>query len=416
LAGRPGKAGVARNEDGLVHMDMSARGFHRPVWVAGLLALALLGAACGRAVAGGVLRAAEVSGDAQYQAAGETAWTVLRPGTALGPGSQVRVPSDGLIRLRSGDDAVELTGGRLRVEGPDKVVLIEGRSLIESGKNAMTIRDNDASLTARISKGVLRYDLGQRIAVYRGEAEVRITQSYPVPQLRELALGTGEPTLRPLNLDPEDRWDLRLLGDALELNRQIEVIGRSLEGIYGAQVRDPAFYEKRVTPPTAVSFLRSGDLALGALLREVEPIDVLAGVVIGLRVAGSAERLAESFRNVIALFRSGASWGVIAAELELPGPEVVAGLEQALTPGAPPQAVQPRPKPKTVVVPPSPGQPRPSPRPTSSPRPTQSPSPSPSPTNSPTPSPSPSPSPTCSPLDQILGNCTGSSQTPPVPG
>jgi hypothetical protein len=400
-------------------MSMGSRGIHRPGLPAILVVLVLLGGACGRAVAGGVLRAAEISESAQYQEPGQTRWMPLRVGTALGPGSQVRVPSTGLVRLRSGDDAVELTGGRLtggrlRVEGADKLVLIEGRSLVESGDHAMIIRDNDRTLTALISKGVMRFDLGHRVAVYRGEAEVRITQSYPVPRLRELTLGIGDPELRPLNLDAEDRWDRRILGDALELNRQIEVVGRSLEGIYGAQVRDPAFYEKRVTPPTAVSFLRSGD-ALATLLREVTPIDVLAGVVIGLRVAGAPERLGDSFRNVIALFLQGASWGVIAAELELPGPEVVAGLEQALTPGAPPQAVQPRPKPKTVVVPPTPSSPRPTTRPTSSPRPTQSssPSPSPSPTNSPSPSPTPSPS--CSPLDQILGSCSGSSQTNPVP-
>jgi hypothetical protein len=399
-------------------MDMTRRN-RTGIWAA-ILALMLAAVACGRAEAGGVLRAAEVTGAVDYQAAGETGWKPLKQGIALGPGSQVRASTgDALVRLRSGDNAVELTGrrltgGRLRVEAADRIVLVEGRALVEAGDHAMSIRDEDSSVTARTRKGVIRYDLGLRVAVYRGAAEVRIIQSYPVPRLRELALGTGEPELRPLRLDGQDRWDKRLLGDALELDRQIEVVGRSLEGIYGRQVRGFKFYEDRVNPPSAVAFLRSGPLALGNLLREVAPIDVLAGVIIGLRIAGTPGALAKSFSEVILLFRSGASWGVIAAELELAGPEVVAGLEQALTPGAPPQKVQPRPRPRTVVPPT--GSPRPSTRPTSSPRPSQPPSPSPSPTTSNSPSPSPTPSPSCSPLDVILGTCSpASSPTNPAP-
>lgn len=378
---------------------------------AALLALALAG--CGRAEAGGVLRAAEVEGAVEVQAAGEAGWRPLKPGAVVGPGSQVRAAAAALVRLAGGKDAVEVTGGRLRVASASRLVLLEGRALVQAADGSMTIGDEPASTVATIAKGIVRFDLGSRIAVYAGEAGVEAVRSYRVPLLRELALATGDPELRPLRLvaDGQDRWDKRYLGDAIELERQIDVVGRSLEQIYGAQVRDPLFYEKRVKPASAVAFLRSGPLSLSALLSEVAPIDVLTAVVMGLRVAGSADKLAESFRNLLALFDAGASWGVIAAELGLPSAEVVAGLEQALTPGAPPQTVAPpRPRGRRTITPTSP--PTRPPGPTSSPRPSTSPTPSPPPTSpspSPTPtSPSPTPSPTCSPLDIVLGTCSGS--------
>lgn len=362
------------------------------------LALALIASAClGRAEAGGVLRVASVSGVVEHRVPGEVAWKQLAPGTVLGPGGEIRAQRGALVRLSSGKDAVELDGGKLRVAAGDRIVLVEGRALVEAAEHPMTISDESETIVARATKGIFRLDLGRRVAVYEGSAEVRFIQSYPVSRLRELALATGEPELRPMRLDRDDRWDRRLLAEALELDRGIENV--ALEGTYGAQVRDPAFYEARVQPSSAVAFLRAGPLQLTTLLREVAPTDVLVGIVVGLRIAENPGQLGQKFGEVIVLFRSGASWGLVAAELGLSGTDVLASLEQALTPGAPPQTVQPPRRPGSRQT----REPSPTPTRSASPRPTRSPSPSPSPTTSTSPSPSPSP---CTPLDELLGNCT----------
>lgn len=359
---------------------------------AGVVSLALLAVSCvGEAAEPGILRAQSVEGSVSFRERASDAWRALRRGRGLLAGSEVRTGSDGTVRLAGSDVSLEIArAGQVRLEAADRFGVATGSVLAEGAATLIDVQDQVIARGG--SGGHFRLDrrLSLRVASYEGEVIVTVPPDVRLPALREVVVAAGllqsrEP--RPMTILPQDRWDVRFLGDFVGLERDVRSYRRGFDATYGSQATTAAFFSRFVPPVGAdPSFV-------APVLAEFAPSDVLLGLLFGLSLSGKrGVSLAEAFASVLALRRDGASWGLIAAEFALSPAGLLKALALAIARGA------------GAAPPGGSGGPSPSPRPSSSP--TSSPSPSARPSPRPSSSPSPSPSPTpCSVVDQLLGGC-----------
>lgn len=363
------------------------------------LALVVLAApACiGRGGAGAAegFRAAEVSGSVLARRPGDEVWRSLRSGHRVVPGSEVKTEDGAWARLvREGGPEVEL-GPQTDVRVISSGHLSVARGHLLGRPAGVPIRFESRGVSARGGRGVLRFDreLSLRVGVYEGEARVELLGSgLDVPALREVVVAGGtlprEPA--PLQLSPEDRWDRRILGPVLDLDRELTQYGRGFDAQYAGQATGPAFFARFVGVPQ-VAFVG------GALSLRPDPSDVLIGLIYALAVSRrSGGALDAVFAELLDLRRRGATWGLIARMRGLTPADVIRALVDAISRGTSPPPPPPGPSGRA-----GPGG-------SSGPGPGETPSPKPKPKPSPSPSPSASPTP-CDPVQQLLGRCTSGS-------
>lgn len=357
---------------------------------AAIAVLLAAGACSGGAGPGeGILTARDVAGRVSYRSEGG-AWRALRSGQRLPAGTEVKTELDGSVRLVAEDTAVELArASQVRIDGTDRFGVVTGSVL---GEGALTLEDLQQRVTAQgTGRGHFRLDrrLSLRVATYEEEVRVAVPPAIRLPRLREIVIAAGvlqsrEP--RPLTLVAQDRWDIRLLGDVLALERDIRSYRRGFDATYAGQATTPEFFARFLPPAGAAAFV-------GPALAELTPSDVLLGLLFAITISGrDATPVAQGFARVVDLRRQGASWGIVAAELRLDPATILKALALAVARGS------------TAPRPAGGGGSSPRPRATSSPSPSPTSSPTPKPSRSPSPSPSPSP---CSVIDQLLGGCPG---------
>ncbi|MGH2831017.1 MAG: hypothetical protein ACRDJM_11090, partial [Actinomycetota bacterium] len=325
------------------------------------------------------------------------AWEPLRRGRALAPGEEVRTEDDGTVVLSSGSGSFEMARGAwLIVRSAQHVVARTGKILASAQRSVRL--DDESGLSAVAKEGSFRLDVGTRVAVYRGSVSVSLPAgAVEVPVGREVTLGLVAPDVRAIAIDPNDPWDVRLLADAIQIDRALRPYQRTFDASTASDQKSLDFFGRYVEAG-AIGFL--GPL-LPARLARYGKFDVLVALFIGIERSGAlGTPLTATFAEVIALRDEGASFGLAAQVLGVKPQPLLQRVVTGLTPGAPPQRVEPTRRP---------GQPTPSPQPTGSRSPSSSPSPSPTGTGEPSPSPSPtqsSPTPTSSPTCiEILGLC-----------
>ena len=161
----------------------------------------------------------------------------LATGDIVNSGEEVRVES-GSVMLEMGSGAVvEGREGQdgaagTRVEVGRSPQLVAGDLLVRGGE-PVTIGAGGNEIGFVPPAGAegaakIRRALSVTIASYRGAADLDSAgQQRSVPAFRQLsvaALGRPPSSPRPLHLDAADTWDLRFLGVAFELTRQLDAL------------------------------------------------------------------------------------------------------------------------------------------------------------------------------------------------
>jgi hypothetical protein len=248
--------------------------------------------------------------------------------TTLGSGDRVRVASGSAVlelddgataELRRGSQVAigAVTAADLRLEGGDLLLEVE--------KSQVEVDGGSAGITAGAGAFKLRRSTSLVAGSYRGGLLLTgAGASLTVPAFREAAVaGTG--TLpqdpRALQIDEDDAWDRKILGEVLDLDRRLLAFGRGFEAqLDEGAATDPSLYES-LLPGLAPSPL-SADLLAGRSAGEN-----LLGLVIVDLSDGPFETVFEEVFDFRAL---GARWGLVAADQELRSRRVVSSVEAAI--------------------------------------------------------------------------------------
>lgn len=292
--------------------------------IAVLMALVLLVGACGRGPsASSGFEVLPLEGTVEILQEG--AWKPVSERTALVRGDQVRAGPDGKARIHlPGDQTVELAqNAKVLVTGAEAAEVLGG-SVLAQARQGLVVAADGLEVTA--ADAVFRLDLGlsRRLAVYRGEAEVpRSGWDDPVTAFQQLTLvGRSAPRAPvPLEVDTNDRWDVRLLGEAMDVGLALDQQETGLAG----QLRDQA---ARKTVIDALSRSLPGE-KLRSFLSELPPALVVVAATIALTVEGEAptDVLLE---QILRLRELGASWIVVAGLWDV-SRSVVSTLEEIVS-------------------------------------------------------------------------------------
>jgi hypothetical protein len=229
-------------------------------------------------------------------------------------GDTVRV-TDGTATLALPDEAsLELRADE-RTESVVEVAvtpeLIDGDALALGGDDGLELRAG-AAVIALDGSARVRRSSGVTLAVYQGRATVdALGQEVVTPALRQLAVSdTGAVPVRPVPLvydrSNPDPWDVRFLGDAIDMGSQLERRSRALTAQLARPSSDAAFLTS-VVPP-----LRTAAGFTDALL---DPARSVGETVVGASIAlGGDGAFVGRWRDAFGLRQQGADWGLVALD------------------------------------------------------------------------------------------------------
>jgi hypothetical protein len=240
----------------------------------------------------------------------------------LDPGEEVTVTDGSAVLDLPGSPSLELRAGRgshadSQVRLAATPTLVAGDALVLSQGGEARLRAGSAMATISGVGRVVR-STGATLAMYRGAARLDAlgrTLASPVIAFRQAAVtDTGALPRRPVPLtydrERPDPWDVRYLGDAIDLGDQLERRSRALDRRLSppAGVVTPS-YVRRVLPPlrTAPGFddgLVAGDRSIG---------ETMVGASIAL---GGPGPVAERWRDAFSFRSEGADWGLVAVDQE----------------------------------------------------------------------------------------------------
>jgi len=276
-------------------------------------------------------------------------------GAALVSGQRVRVlrgtatvhlSSGGQLELRTGSE-LEMRSG---IDGGSGLlpVLQAGDLLVTAGRQGVTVDAMSTTVrvlgaSAHVSRG-----LTLLVATYIGSVDVESAgRAITVPALRQVvvpAVGLLPAHPSPLQPSTGDGWDLRFLGDAMELGDQLNARSRGFTGqVRAEQTWSPDFY-RQLFPRL------QGEPMFGTLFDPTRsPGETLVGAAIVLEAGDS------SFQDRwMAVFRfrdEGASWGLVARDLGVGGRPLLEALDTAIgrtVTVVPPPTVPPPPPPSVT--------------------------------------------------------------------
>ena len=260
---------------------------------------------------------------------------VLRDGETINVDGPIELmPGDVIVTKEQSLAKFALEGGSParhgQVQGNARLLVSSTTSLeAEEGEVLMQVTEPTRvevdGVTARASDADFRVDRrfgSVRTAVYDGSVEL------DAPGQADLALSTlYQATIvsgdlpnqtRPYQLDEEDPWDRDLLGDVIDLEEELAVLGRGLSSQLGQQRPDLEYF-RALTDGQRVDFMRD-------YLRR-RPSDLLIGFTIARNADGS---LQNAFKDAFDYFDQGARWGVAAKLMEVQPRPIVAQLERLI--------------------------------------------------------------------------------------
>ncbi|HEY8200215.1 MAG TPA: hypothetical protein VII47_02575, partial [Actinomycetota bacterium] len=270
--------------------------------------------------------------------------------------------------------ALELRGARLVVDGGRQVTLRWGKVLVVA-EGPVSVRSEP--VTVRAAGGIFRVDRDDstRVAVYKDEARIDGPSSLlSVPTYHEslVAGGVVPPSAQALQIDPSDRWDIRYLKDAIDIDARLANLSRGLEAQLGSGT-GVDFY-RRVLPEGFPLNL------LGPMAAD-RKTDVLIGSLIAHEATARGTDEAAAVAGVFAMWREGASWGLVAHRFGVAQKELFSLLLDSVNranlvdQGRGPGLASRRPSPGPPPTHPGTATPQPSEQPSATPQPSPGPSP-----------------------------------------
>jgi hypothetical protein len=176
-----------------------------------------------------------------------------------------------------------------------------------------------ATIAVRSGAARVRRSSGVTVAVYQGTVGVAAlgrTLPAPVPALRQVAIAdTGVLPRRavPLVFDRRqpDPWDVRFLGDAMDLGEQLERRSLALSGTLRPAAPPDARFLSTVVPA-----LRAASGFGDGLL---DPARAVGETVVGASIAlGGGGGFVTRWNAAFAFRSQGADWGLVAADQRAP--------------------------------------------------------------------------------------------------
>ena len=238
-----------------------------------------------------------------------------------------RVEEGDTIEMIDGEGVLDLPGERsvfLRA-GPDDATVVvvaaepeiaDGSAVVVAGEDT-SVRVGDVDLRVPAGAARVQRGLSVTVAMYAGSAEVRSAGRAFDGGLRALrqlsvpATGVLPREAVPLVYDQDapDPWDLRFIGDAIDLGAELDEKSRGFTGqLPGA--RGDAALLREALPPLAA------DVPLDGLLGEVErtPGESLVGAAI---VVETGDVGTDRWSAVFGFRDAGAQWGLVALDQEV---------------------------------------------------------------------------------------------------
>ncbi|HEX2029817.1 MAG TPA: hypothetical protein VHL78_00240 [Actinomycetota bacterium] len=279
-----------------------------------LVALATVVAACARSPSGApddVARLVPLGGTVEVVRGTDA--LVATEAVTLSKGDVVRTGEEGAARLElPGEQSVEL--------GADSVVEVDvgaalrlqrGRLLGVAGDGLQVVAGEDR-VQARNAAFTVQRSFGTRVGVYRGGVAVD-GLGQPIPALRRLTILAGGNLprgLEPLVVEPDDPWDDRFLGPAIDVGLGIDRLRRGLAAQLGGRDGEDA---------VADLLERYYDRAVVRSLLEQASRAELADLVVAARLAveaaeDSGASSGSVLEDILALRGEGAQWIVIVAQ------------------------------------------------------------------------------------------------------
>lgn len=237
-------------------------------------------------------------------------------------GDLISVGRNGLAELRLGKSNLQLRAAGIVVQSSNRLRIKSG-SLLAREVPAMTIlMPSSVKVTGR---GTLRADVSSdsgRVATYEAQGvTVTASQPVPLPGYWQLALGPAGPgEAKPVQFSARDSWDAELLATALSVDFELENVLRGLEPQLAA------------TPPEV---LQQHLVASGIPAQALAPFSASPRSAVLLALAFAREwkkerpmELAAGFSQLLALRTLGASWGLLAQQLNVEGTALLMRLQE----------------------------------------------------------------------------------------
>jgi hypothetical protein len=231
------------------------------------------------------------------------------------------LPGDATLELRAGPNGTVLEIGPVPT-------LVDGDALLLAGDKGLRLRSGAASIELVDGAARVRRATGVDLAVYQGEATVEsFGADLTTPALRQTAISdTGTLPLRPLPLVYDraspDPWDVRFLGDAIEMGAELDRWSRAIT------------VEAATRPDSDVALVRMVVPSLGPDVLSpalVDPDRSLGETVVGASIAlGGDGAFAERWDDALALRDEGADWGLVALDQRAERGRVLGLLDEAL--------------------------------------------------------------------------------------
>lgn len=231
----------------------------------------------------------------------------------------VRLQTGDLVTVGSGTAKVALpNGGHLELRAGSSVrfrsgpAVQSGDLLVQSASSPVHVDAGfgDVSVDGTVR---LQRDLALNVGTYAGTATLHSGRTLVVPWLREVevpSVGVA-PDPTPLRISDADAWDVRFLGQALDLTRELDDRSRYVDANAAPGADQAVFYRHAFTPlATTIAFD-------DALLRSAYPAGVPhpgdAFIATAIALSGPGP-FADRWHAAFALRASGAQWGIVALD------------------------------------------------------------------------------------------------------
>jgi ferric-dicitrate binding protein FerR (iron transport regulator) len=235
--------------------------------------------------------------------------------TVVGPGERVATGEDGraLVKLTGGRSLELGPQAEIRLDADRQPEVVRGSVLASSAASPVVVRAGDTEIEAQDAVFRVDRDFTVTLAVYRGQASLLGSGVAPVPSLRQATIVAGGAVPRgpqPLAVRPNDPWDTKLLGPAIDTGLDLVRLERGL-----ARQLPQGDVPRAVAQALSGQFPRS---AIDAALRRVRAAEaVVAAAVARYAARLAATPLAGALNRVLDLRREGAHWIVVVATWEL---------------------------------------------------------------------------------------------------
>lgn len=251
--------------------------------------------------------------------------------------------SGDIVRMLDGDAVLGLPGDRslwLRADGSDSSIVkvattpdvIDGDAVVLAGSD--DVHFTAGAVDVRLAPGAARVHrgLGVTVAVYRGSADVGSAGralSGGLAALRQVSIpATGMLPRRPVPLIYDaatpDPWDLRFLGDAIDLGRFLDTEARGFTSQIGPRASVDAAVLQRILPPLATETSVPVKLAS----THVSAGEALVGSAIVVESGrGSFD---DRWDDVFSFREAGARWGLVALDQQVKRDALKGRLRDAL--------------------------------------------------------------------------------------